>query len=157
MSYKQVTIKTNIYKPLYMNEGFRLTFNEDEQIIPHQDWIDKAINIDNLLRFIKGESVRNELFKTDEDIETLEILDIEIKDADLTTFNVYEKKYGKEFYRKPYSTSKKIEKLKEEKQTYEERLKEVKDDIEELENEAWDLEQEIKELKVKINEMVGIE
>ena len=155
--FKQVTIKTNLYKPLYMNESFRLTFNEDEQITPHQDWLEKAINEDNLIRFIKVESERNELFKTDKDIRTLEIIDIDIKDADLTVFTIHEKKFAKEFYRKPYSIEKQIEKLTQEKSTYEDRLKEVKDDIEDLEQEAWDLEQEIKELNSKINEMVGIE
>lgn len=155
--YKQVTIKTNLYKPLYMNESFKLTFNKDEQILPHQDWLEKAINKDNLIRFIKGESNRNDLFKTDKDINTLEILSIDIKDADLTIFTVYEKKYAKEFYRKPYSKEKEIEKLTQKKSTYEDRLKEIENDIEELENEQLDLEQEIKELNIKINKMAGIE
>lgn len=153
--YYTITVKSNLFKPLYVDEFSRLTFNENEQVSFTENY-KKRLSESIIVRFIKGQNKGgDELFKSDNiDDLKIEILENEV---DLKDFprkvTVYD---GMILYAKEKTLRIKIEDKKREIQELKNQITEIESDIEQLENEKLDTEsdiygkeQELKELEAQ--------
>lgn len=150
--YKTVKVITNIYKPLYVDEGFRLSFDENNKVALSEKAIEVLMKDENIKRFIKGEEKRNTLFFTQKNIDDLTV-EVELEEADMTVFTVCGIYFGRDYCRKPYTNEQQIIKLREDIKKLDVSVEDLNSEIEKLENERDSIQTQIEKLEEQIDEL----